>query len=244
MPVELIIGGVILFIGGAVQGCMGFGLALTAVPVLMLVLPHTLIPPVLVILGVVNNLMVLAGAWRAVRLKTIYPLIAGGLIGLPIGAYLLKTLDSGLFKIGVGVIVLVAAVAMLRGWQLRLRHDWPRLAPVGLLSGVLGGATALSGPPVILLFAGNNEDKQGFRGNLIGYFTLLNIGSILVFGASGLLTMDVLRTALWFLAPLLLGSAAGVWIAHHVSEHHFRTAVLVLIICIGLSLVVTNIPQR
>lgn len=243
MTAELIIGCAIIFLGGVVQGTAGFGLALTTVPVLMLVLPHTLIPPVLVILGVVNNLFVLAETWHSVRLRTVLPLILGGIACLPLGAWLLTSLDATVFKLGVGVVVLLAAGAMLSGWKLTLRPGWWRLAPVGMLSGLLGGATALSGPPVILFFAGSGEDKQSFRGNLIAYFILLNIASVVTFLAAGLLTREVLATSAAYLVPLLLGSALGVLIARRVSERHFRTAVLVLIICIGLSLVVSNIPR-
>ena len=241
MTTELIIGAAIIFLGAVVQGTVGFGLALTTVPVLLLVLPHQLIPPVLVIVGVVNNLFVLADTWRSVRLREIVPLIIGGVICLPLGAWLLKNLAIGPFKAGVGVIVLLAAVALLRGWKLRLKPDWWRSAPVGMLSGLLGGATALSGPPVILYYAGKDEDKQSFRGNLIAYFILLNVASIITFWQAGLLPVEVWKTAGIFLVPLIAGSAAGLWIARIVSERTFRLAVLVLIICIGLSLIVTNL---
>jgi len=241
MPAELLIGGAIIFLGALVQGTVGFGLALTTVPILLLVLPHQMIPPVLVVVGVVNNLFVLADTWRSIRFKEIVPLIIGGVICLPIGAWLLKNLDFSLFKIGVGVIVLTAAVAMLRGWKLKLRPDWWRIAPVGMLSGILGGATALSGPPVILYFAGKDEDKQSFRGNLIAYFTLLNIASVITFWLSGLMPLEVWKTAGLYTIPLVIGSAVGLWIARRVSERIFRLAVLALIICIGLSLIVTNL---
>jgi uncharacterized membrane protein YfcA len=235
--------GAIIFLGGVVQGCTGFGLALSTVPVLLLFLPHTQVPPLLVILGLVNSLVVLYETRAAVKMPLIVPLIIGGVIALPVGAFLLKSLDAGPFKLAVGVVVVLMALAFLFGWRLKLTPKWQSLLPVGMISGVLGGSTSLSGPPVILFFAGTSENKQHFRANLIAYFTVLNIASIAVFWAAGLISQVVLTTTAWTVAPLLIGTFAGLWIARRVSEAHFRRAVLVLILAIGLMLVAGNVPS-
>jgi uncharacterized membrane protein YfcA len=235
--------GAIIFLGGVVQGCTGFGLALSTVPVLLMFLPYTQVPPLLVLLGLVNNLVVLYDARAAVKPSLILPLIIGGVITLPVGAILLKSLDAGPFKLAVGIVVVLMALAFLLGWRLKLTPGWLSQLPVGMLSGVLGGSTSLSGPPVILFFAGTDASKQHFRANLIAYFTVLNVASIGVFWAAGLISQVVLTTTAWTVAPLLIGTFAGLWIARRVSEAHFRRAVLVLILAIGLMLVAGNVPS-
>ena len=241
MTADLLIGASILLLGGVVQGCAGFGLALTTVPVLMLILPHTQVPPILVVLGLINNLIVLFETRAAVNARLVWPLIVGGAACLPLGAWLLTSLNAATFKIGVGVVVLLAAGALLWGLKLAIAPRWHSLLPVGMLSGLLGGSTSLSGPPVILFFANEGKGKQHFRGNLIAYFTLLNIASVITFWLSGLMPLEVWKTAGLYTIPLVIGSAVGLWIARRVSERIFRLAVLALIICIGLSLIVTNL---
>lgn len=230
-----------MFLGGIVQGCAGFGLALTTVPVLMLFLPHTHVPPILVILGIVNNLIVLIETRAAVNGRLVGPLVLGGLVCLPVGAWLLTSLNAAAFKIGVGVIVLAAAGALLVGWRLAISPRWHNLLPVGMLSGLLGGSTSLSGPPVILFFANEAGGKQHFRGNLIAYFTLLNIGSIAVFWVFGLLKREVWLACAVYLAPLLLGTFIGMGIARRVNEQVFRRIVLALIAAIGIVLIASNL---
>jgi len=233
--------GAIIFLGGVVQGCTGFGLALSTVPVLLLFLPHTQVPPLLVLLGLVNNIVVLYGARASVKPSLILPLIIGGIVALPAGAYLLQSIDAGPFKLAVGVIIVLMALAFLRGWQLKLAHRWRNLLPVGIVSGILGGSTSLSGPPVILFFAGTNAGKHHFRANLIAYFTMLNIVSIVVYWVAGLMSARVLTVSAWTVAPLLGGTLVGMWIAGRVSEAHFRRGVLVLILAIGVMLVAGNL---
>lgn len=241
MTTELLIGGGIMLLGGIVQGCAGFGLALTTVPVLMLILPHTQVPPILVVLGIVNNLIVLLETRAAVNARLIWPLIVGGLVCLPLGAWLLTSLNAAAFKIGVGVVVLLAAGALLMGLRLAISPRWHNLLPVGMLSGLLGGSTSLSGPPVILFFANEGKGKQHFRGNLIAYFTLLNIGSIAVFWAFGLLSREVFVACAVYLIPLLIGTFIGMAIARRVNEQVFRRIVLALIAAIGLALIASNL---
>jgi uncharacterized membrane protein YfcA len=112
-----------------------------------------------------------------------------------------------------------------------------------LLSGLLGGSTSLSGPPVILFFANQGVDKRRFRANLIAYFTLLNIGSIATFGLFGLLGREVAVATAWYLPALLAGSLCGMWVARRINDRVFRRVVLVLIALIGASLVAVNLSR-
>jgi len=241
LTADLLIGASILLLGGVVQGCAGFGLALTTVPVLMLILPHTQVPPILVVLGLINNLIVLFETRAAVNARLVWPLIVGGAACLPLGAWLLTSLNAATFKIGVGVVVLLAAGALLWGLKLAIAPRWHSLLPVGMLSGLLGGSTSLSGPPVILFFANEGKGKQHFRGNLIAYFTLLNVGSIAVFWAFGLLKREVWLSCAVYLIPLLIGTFIGMWVARRVNERVFRRIVLALIAAIGLALIASNL---
>lgn len=240
---DILLGSLIIFAGGLVQGCAGFGLALVTAPLLVLLMPHTQVPPLLVLLGLVNNLLVLLEVRASVKLRLVLPLVVGGFLGLPGGAYLLKVIDPALFKVALGVIVILAASALFFGLRLALRSGWRSLLPVGLLSGVLGGSTSLSGPPAILFFANQGVDKQRFRANLIAYFTLLNIGSIATFWLFGLLGREVLTATASYMPALLVGSVCGMWVARRINDRVFKRVVLVLIALIGAGLVVVNLPR-
>ena len=82
----------IMLLGGIVQGLAGFGLALTTVPVLILFLPHTVVPPVLVLLGFLNNLLVLHDARKGITPGIVWPLIIGGALIFMVLPWILRFL--------------------------------------------------------------------------------------------------------------------------------------------------------
>jgi uncharacterized protein len=238
---ELLIGGLAIIAGAAVQGALGFGIALVAVPVLVLTMPPTLVTPMMIILGLLNNLVVLAATWRDVRARLLVPLAAAGLLGLPIGVMLLKYLDAAPFKIGVGVLTMLLAVAMYTGWNVRVRNERAGLLVIGGIGGVLHSAAFISGPPVVLYLTNLGADKAAFRANAIAFFTVMNVFSIVLFSLYGLMTRQVVQLAAWYTLPLLAGSLGGVWLATHINQQLFTRAVLVLVGLLGLTLVLTNL---
>jgi hypothetical protein len=240
MP-QLLYGALAILFGALVQGATGFGIAFVAVPVLMFIMPPAAVPVVMVLLSLCNNTVVLWRAWRYVRFRLVLPLIISGVVGLPFGAWILKVLDPHYLKLGVGLGIVLMGVAMLLGWRRNLRHERTGLATVGLLGGVLHTSTALSGPPVILFLANQGVEKNEFRANLIAYFAVLNLFSIGVYWALGMLNGSIFSAALAYLLPLLLGSLAGVWLAQRIDELLFRRIVLALVIVLGIVLAASSV---
>jgi uncharacterized protein len=239
MP-QLALGALAICIGALVQGTTGFGIALVAVPVLMLLMPPALVPPVMVLLSLVNNAVVLSRCWRAVRLRLVLPLIISGVLGLPLGAWILKALDPRGLKLAIGIGVVLMALAMLAGVKRRLKLERLGLAIVGFMGGVLHTSTSVSGPPVILFLANQGVEKEKFRANLIAYFTVLNLFSIGVYWAFGLLHGQVFTAGLAYLLPLVLGSLGGVWLARRIDERLFRQLVLALVVALGVALIIST----
>ena len=160
---------------------------------------------------------------------------------MPVGAYLLPNLMPQVFKAAVGLIVLAVGLALLAGWRLNVRFGWLSALPIGMLSGLMCGSTSLSGPPVILLFANQGDQKNRFRGNLVAYFALLNLATIPVYWSFELINRQVVLTAAVYLLPLVLGSLAGVWVAQQFNERIFRRVALLVIVALGIVLVATNL---
>jgi len=237
---ELLVGCAIVFLGGLVQGCTGFGNALVIVPVLLLLMPPVQVAPLAMLLSLVNNLIILVEIRRAVEKQLVLPLFFGALIGIPVGVYLLTSLNPAAIKLGVGLIVVLLAVALLLGWRWALPPKLHNLLGVGALSGLLGGSTAISGPPVILFFANLDKDKRSFRGNLVAYFILLNVGAIAVYFFAGLYTNAVLSGFVRYLLPLLAGTVVGMWLAGRANEQVFKRAVLIAIAAMGVGLAIAG----
>ena len=84
---------------------------------------------------------------RAVKLGRLVPFLIGGAIGVPIGAELLRWTSPAALRVAIGIILVVFSVYSL--WRPKLGSA-TGAGPVadggvGILNGVIGGATGLAG---------------------------------------------------------------------------------------------------
>jgi uncharacterized membrane protein YfcA len=196
--VVILLAGLVVAAGALLQGAVGFGLALVAAPLLVLLDP-ALMPVPLLALVTVHALLALRrecgdADWRGVGWA-----LLGRLPGIVVGVLVVAALSRRAFAVLVGATVLLAAVVSVVRW--RPRPTPPALLIAGLVSGIGGTATSIGGPPVALLY----QDEHGarVRATLAAYFA---VGAVLSLGGlavGGLVTLDALRaTAL--LAPFMV----------------------------------------
>lgn len=222
-------------VAGVISGMTGFGFALVTAPLLVLALPARVAVPIISVLSLLSHLVVLGETLRSIRLKRIWLLVLGGIIGSPLGVYLLLLLDPATLKLAIGVVTTLFALALLVGFKRPIRDERLASLPIGLASGLLGGSTSMSGPPVVLFFSNQGVDKAGFRANLNLYFILLACATLPAQLVAGLLTRQVLTYLAWFAPALFAGTLAGVWLARRVDDEAFRRLTLIVVIATGLS---------
>ncbi|MBI2910055.1 MAG: sulfite exporter TauE/SafE family protein [Chloroflexi bacterium] len=232
---------IVIFLAGMMQGITGFGFALVAVPIMVALLPPKEVVPVVLIHSALINIFILFKVREWVDLKRIIPLMIAGVVATPLGTYLLIMLDVQLLKVLIGVVIAVSAVALLRGFRVEIRNERLAFGPVGLISGILSGATQMSGPPVALFFTNQGLAKHVFRANLVAYFMVLNVATVPSAVVGGLMTEQVLSYAALFLPAMVLGAIAGMVLAHRVEEDLFRKLALNMVTVAGFFSVVSGL---
>ena len=233
--VALLFGLAAVAVAGVISGMTGFGFALVSAPLLVLVMPARVAVPIVSVLSLLSHLVVLGETLRAIDLRRIWLLALGGIIGSPIGVYLLVMLDPASLKLAIGLVTTLFALALLRGFKRPIRNERLASLPIGLTSGLLGGSTSMSGPPVVLFFSNQSVEKRTFRANLNLYFILLACATVPAQLVAGLLTRQVVTYLLWLSPALLAGTLAGMWLARRVDEEAFRRLTLVVVIATGLT---------
>ena len=228
-------------VAGLVQGCTGFGCALVAAPCLLMYFEPTFVVAVITLMSLVNTSLVSFQARRHVLPRLVGPLALGGVVGSPVGITLLVVLNPDWLKVGVAAFVVAFALVLLSGWSKPIPNPKWSLLPIGLVSGILGGTTGISGPPVILFLANQGTPKEVFRGNIACYFTMVSCMAISVLTYKGLVGPEVLLKAGIFLPAMLAGTYLGVKLSHHVSEGHFRKGVVIGVGAMGLMLLATSL---
>jgi uncharacterized protein len=161
--VVLVAGGV----GAAVQGALGFGANLIAVPVVAVVAPEAL--PATLVLWVVPLVITMAVRerqgvdWSGVRWTTL-----GRLPGTALGAWIAATVASDTLSVLCGLAVLVAVGASV--WTADVPFGPATKTAAGFASGAMATATSIGGPPLALLY--QRQDGRVLRSTLAMAFTI------------------------------------------------------------------------
>jgi uncharacterized membrane protein YfcA len=230
-----------VFAAGIIKGLTGFGFSLLTVPILVILLGPRKAVPIIIILNAASNVPLYFHSRKWSSLAAIRPLIVAGIISVPVGTYLLLVLDTAALKLIVGVVICLFALAFLLGFRREIKREKRGLIGAGLVSGILNGLISTGGPPVILFLANQGMPKQRFRANLIAYFLFLNVATLPVHFAGGLLSLEVVEYAAMFIPALAGGALVGTRLIKHVPEAVFRKTVLAVVMAAGLMVVLAGL---
>lgn len=230
----------IIIFASYIQGMTSFGSSLVALPLLLIFLDIQVVVPMLAILNLFMNYTIYREVGKDADIKKIAPLLVTAVIFTVLGAIILKNLNEEPIRLVVGGIMLVTAISNLFGLRLQFGKPEKLFIPVGVLSGILNGATGMSGPPILLFLSNLDVSKKVFRSTLTSYFFYLNIVAIIMFIFNGLITTEVLIYAAIYLIPMLIGTQLGVIMSRKVHDEKFKKLVLVLMIFMSLNLILKS----
>jgi uncharacterized protein len=236
-PVTLLV----ILLAAACSSIAGFAFSALCGAILF----HTIDSPVLVVETLlacsitVQSVSVLA-LRRAVDWRVLLQLLAGGVIGLPIGVYALLHLGKGAFGVAFGAILI--AYGTYRGLrpEVRLHADAaPWNVAVGALGGVTGGLAAFPGAFVTIWCGLQGWDKARQRGVYQPYILMMQLLTIAVLvatpqaaGASVPLDWSVVA----YTPAALVGTLLGLWFFRRMSDRQFAGAVNLMLIAAGFGM--------
>jgi uncharacterized protein len=227
------------FAGGVVNGLTGFGTAITAIGIWLYAIPPTVAASVAIICSVVSQTQTLHLIWRSIRWERLLPFVVPGVVGVPIGTFLLPHIDPKLFKLGMGsfLVVYSAYVLARRG---EISSGWGgKLADgiAGFGGGVLGGLTGLSGVlPVVWTDVRGWTKEQ--RRSVVQTFNMAILSLALVAHAvTGLLTRQVAFDALVALPATIAGAWLGAFIYRRLADRGYQRVVMLLLLVSGAGLI-------
>jgi uncharacterized protein len=147
-----------------------------------------------------------------------------------------QRLDERLVMIGLGVLMVGYALYLLLGWrvpQLSRRSG----ALFGFASGLLQGAFNSGGPPLVMYGTSQQWSPQAFKSNIQSLFLVGGVLAVISHFASGHVTALVWQYYLLMIPGALLALVAGFALDRYIHPQRFRTAVLILLIVLGLTLI-------
>ncbi len=224
----------ILFVAELVRASIGFGNALVAMPLLVLVIDLRLATPLVALVSMTAGMIILGSSLRDVRFSDAWRLNLGALAGIPLGIFILNNVPQ---HIGVGVIAV--SIIAYGGYSLarpnlpHLRAQWPAFG-VGAIAGMAGAAFNISGPPVVVYAGLRRWSPKDFRATLQSFFAPMGVLVIAGHGLSGLWTAEMLRLFLLSMPGVLLATVIGRRVNRRVPYRSFHRIINIFLIAVGV----------
>ncbi|MBT2594688.1 sulfite exporter TauE/SafE family protein [Arthrobacter sp. ISL-72] len=232
-PAELIISALIIAVAVVAQASTGSGFGIVASPLLLMLSPH-LVPGPLLLVSCVVMAFVTWQNRKGLRHLDLKSALGGCLPGALAGLWVLPLLNGKWTGVIVGGLVVASVLAGLARFQ--IPQNRISLIAAGVVGGVLGTVASTSGPPIVVVYRASDPDR--YRANLSLFFLVSSQVSLLVliaFGAFG--TADLLASC-WLLPGVVLGALASGPVVRRLSAAAIRPAALGLCLIAGVSLVV------
>jgi uncharacterized membrane protein YfcA len=226
--------------GSFIKGATGAGLPQVAIPVMATFLGVEAAVVIMAIPGIVTNTWLL---WtyrdHFGGTRDLPAILATGTVGAILGTVLLDTLAEDLLAFVVAGVVCLYAVVFFTHPEFGLSARVTRYSapPVGLASGVLQGATGMSGPLIATYLHSYRLPKEAYVVSITTVFQVFAIVQSITLLSVGLYSAERLVVSLLALIPTMLVLPFGARFAGRLSRRTFDLTVLGLLIAAAVKLV-------
>ncbi|NKB57302.1 MAG: TSUP family transporter [Alphaproteobacteria bacterium] len=224
-----------VFFAGLSRGFSDFGAALIVMPILSILYGPVPAVVMMTLMEVPATALLLPSFIRHANWGAVMPLGLASLVTIPLGGWILVSLDTEVLQRSIAILVLIFAALLATGWRYRRPPTMPVMLGVGGLSGLIGGAANMSGPLVVVfLLAGQNTAHQ-VRAGVMAYFSFSTLLRVAVYAWHGLYAVETLTLGAILTLPYLIGIWVGSRLFRGVSDRAFRILVLSLVAVMGVA---------
>lgn len=236
--VTLVLTVLVAGIAGLARGFSGFGAALIFMPAGSALVGPAVAAPVLLVADGVLALGFLPRAWQLARRRDVGLMAAGAIIGVPLGAFILRHADPIVLRWVIAGLASSMLVLLLSGWRYHGAPRAPVTAAVGAIAGLFGGLAQMTGPPVVAYWLSGKETHGTMRASIILFFGATTVFTFVSYLVSGIITVQTLWLAALVAPAYALGLFAGSRAFHLASPEVFRRLCFALI----AASVLTSLP--
>jgi len=224
----------IVTVAGLVRGTTGFGGAMLMTPVLSILFGPVPAVVTALLLETAAALVMFPDALPKATWRTLLYLTLPAIITVPLGGYLLLTVDPAIARKMISAVVIVFSSMLLFG----LRYNGsPRIVTslaLGSVVGALLGATSVGAPPVILYLLSGPDSAAVTRANLTVFVTAISVIGLAMLASAGAITATLALSAIALTIPFLLATWLGSKLFAQLSDAGVRRLALVLMLCVGV----------
>jgi len=209
-------------LAGVVRGFSGFGSALILSPSLSALYGPEIAVPVALLLELALSGPFVPPAAKLVDRRRTALLCAAAAVMVPVGAYLLSVVDEQALRWAICALVFGAVAILGFGWRYHGRPSSAATAATGALSGLFGGATGMTGPPVIFYELAGSAPIERMRASFIIFFAWVDVIALVSFAVTGTLSSQPVLVAVLLIVPYLAAAGVGARLFGRASEDFYR----------------------
>jgi uncharacterized membrane protein YfcA len=235
---QLLLVSAVVMLAALLRGFTGFGFALVAVPVFALIMAPTEAVVLSALLTLTISLFGIRSYWGVVPLRPMWPLVLMAVVGTAAGTWVVTVISASGFQLWAGLSVILACLGMMA-----LRPSERPLHPVfewltGLLSGLMNGALAIPGPPMIIYAMLKEPQPHRSRALLMTFFLAASVLALVSYTVAGFVNMRATGYFLTALPALYAGDRLGVYLFRRFGSALYRRIALAGLLAMGLSIVI------
>ena len=237
-PGQLLLVWTVVIMASVLRAFSGFGFGLAAVPVFALFMPPTQAVVLSSSLTLAISLLTFRTYWGGYPPGKMLPMLTLLIVGTGCGAALLSQITPGQFRLWIDLLVIAACIAL---GLYRPRECQPGAVLgglTGLVSGLMNGAFAIPGPPVIIYAMATQPDGRVSRALLMTFFLFSSMLALLSYGILGFITPVTPWLFLLAFPAMYIGDKLGYALFRRFGSLFYRRVALGMLFALGVAITV------
>lgn len=209
---------IVLIFSGFIKGFSGFGTSLILASFMFLFYDPIFIVPILSLLSFTLNIILFlmnknnldfSNKNFALRPETLITLLIGTFLGI----FFLKSVNSDIIKLLLGVLTVVFVILLIKKTKKKINLPlWVENSIIGSISGFFSGIINVNGPPVVIFALYKKQKKNNFINSIIIFFLISDFFAIILFISQHLLFIESLKLYLIYIPFLIIGLFIGSYV--------------------------------
>lgn len=232
----------IIFLSSFVRSVFGFADALIAMPLLLLVTSISIASPLVALFSSVIAIGIIIKEIKSIKAIFDIPMLSVIILCIPLGTYLVTSIPEIVINSILGMtLILFSLFKLLYKKQITVRINNITKYTIAALSGLLGGAYNVNGPPIVIYGTLSEWKPQEFRSRLQGFFLPTNLVICISHISNGLWTSELFGIFAICFPVAIIAFVGGSYVNRKMKTSTFNVAIYYLLLLLGLYLILNSL---